>query len=399
MANEQDIPPGYHYEVIDPPAGLEHLKCRLLLSNDFARVELPPEAQQVDFTEPAKFLPLAVFSATYAPLIIVVSARPAYDDGALSQWLAYLCGENKQDRGEIEQVDAVGISGVVCDAAQLDGDGDPARSRLSLFCDGGRLFSVSGIGAHQLWKGPGAESVSRAIRSFELASTTGKTPPLFPNVGAPSNTSAADEAPASPPSEPQRSDASGQTAICKPDEWAALVLDDASALDPEDSMNAGLRNSGVGLVPNVMYKDLDTKSAKVAAGAVRGFLTLPAGWHCIDDGKRTLVFDRGGKIQVNLSLRRSEGETSNAFATTLVRQYLEAQPGVQTFNGSMDGIDMAGVIDINIDGETLCQAFLVRPTRDPELMLVARTTGKREDFTAAMNLAGDLVARAELLDA
>jgi hypothetical protein len=386
MADQQDVPPGYHYEVIDPPAGLEHLKCRLLLSDDFARVELPPEAQQVDFAEPAKFLPLAVFSATYAPLVIVVSARPAYDDGALAQWLAYLCSENKQDRGEIERIDAVGIAGVVCDAAQLDGDGQPARSRLSLFCDGGRLFSVSGIGAHQLWQGPGAESVSRAIRSFELASTTGTTTPLFPNEVPSAKLPA------------QELTSSSQTAICKPGEWAALVLDDAAALDPEDPMNVRLRDAGAGFVPNVMYKDLDTKSAKVALGSLRGYLTLPAGWRCIDDGKRTLVFDRGGKVQINLNLRHADGARSGAFATSLLQPYLEQQPELQTVTGNMDGIDMAGVIDANIEGETLCQAFLVRPTSKPDVMLVARTTGKRGDFTAAMNLAGDLVARAELLD-
>jgi hypothetical protein len=174
MSDVNDTPAGYHFEVIDPPAGLEHLRCRLLVPDDFQRVPLPPEAYQVDFSDPTKLMLLGVFAATTGPMIIAVSARPAYDDGTMSQWLSYLCSENKHDRGEITSVNAAALNGVQCDAAHLDGDGESVRSRIALFCDGGRLMQVAGSGPEPMWRGPGDAHVNLAARSFELASVTGQ---------------------------------------------------------------------------------------------------------------------------------------------------------------------------------------------------------------------------------
>ncbi|MFT3785564.1 MAG: hypothetical protein QM770_05295 [Tepidisphaeraceae bacterium] len=164
-------------------------------------------------------------------------------------------------------------------------------------------------------------------------------------------------------------------------------------------MNARLRDNGVGLVPNVMEVDTKLRSAKVAAGAIEAFLTIPLGWHVIDDGRRTLVFDAGGKMQLNFDRRSSEGQPLEILAQSYIQPYVRQQPDLTTFAQVMQGIVIAGVADANIDGETLCQAFMLRPTPESDRVLVLRVTGDKDHFTRAMNLAGDMIYRAEFVSA
>jgi hypothetical protein len=182
----------------------------------------------------------------------------------------------------------------------------------------------------------------------------------------------------------------------KPEELIALALaDDTASLDPELPFNANLRDRGAGLVPRVAGTDPASKSVRIAAGAVEGFFRVPFGWHVIDDGKRTLVFDPGGRIQVNLTLRPHEGLATTEFAARLLQQYLEQQPDLPTIQRTLSGIAVSAVRGVAIGDETLDQYFLVRDVGRDGLFLVAKVNTNAEDCSRAMDLAGDIVATFE----
>src|SRR5690606_33477355 len=126
-------------------------------------------------------------------------------------------------------------------------------------------------------------------------------------------------------------------------------------------------------------------------------IRLPFGWHALDDGRRTLVFDPENRIQINLDLRPWSGETLIDYARASVTPYLENEPELPVaaleFAGDIAG---AGVQGANIDGEQLDQVFLVRRAGREGYALVARVTaGGGNDSLRALNLAGDILARAE----
>ena len=81
------------------------------------------------------------------------------------------------------------------------------------------------------------------------------------------------------------------------------LADDTASLDPDHPINARLRDNGIGLVPRVIMVATRDKFASLGAAAIESVFRVPFGWHVIDDGKRTLVFDPGGSVQINLDLR------------------------------------------------------------------------------------------------
>jgi hypothetical protein len=57
------------------------------LPGDWVAHDLPDADD--DFSDPTLFLPLAVVTSPYAPIVFAVGARPAYDDGTLHDWALY----------------------------------------------------------------------------------------------------------------------------------------------------------------------------------------------------------------------------------------------------------------------------------------------------------------------
>lgn len=74
------------------------------------------------------------------------------------------------------------------------------------------------------------------------------------------------------------------------------------SLDPDHRINANLRDGGVGLVPRVLGIDQDGAFATIGCGAIVSMLSIPLGWHAIDDGRRVLVFDPASNVQINFRL-------------------------------------------------------------------------------------------------
>ena len=123
---------------------------------------------------------------------------------------------------------------------------------------------------------------------------------------------------------------------------------------------------------------------------------LPFGWFATDDGRRTMVFDDDGRIQISFKLRRTNRTSLPEIARSLVQPYLQRQPGLPltafTFEDDIAG---AGVQGAEIDGESLDQFFLVRPAPRAGYVLVARVTARGDDTRLAVKLTGDILAGLE----
>ena len=88
---------------------------------------------------------------------------------------------------------------------------------------------------------------------------------------------------------------------------AHAFASDTSTFDPENPVNANLRDRGVGLVPNVVTTHEADRRASVMAGAVDAQIDIPFGWHVIDDSKRTLVFGATNQVRIRLNLISRDG--------------------------------------------------------------------------------------------
>ncbi len=356
------------------PARIAELGFTAQLPADWISHELPSE--EVDFSDPTLCVPLAIVAAPHAAIVFASAARPAYDDGTLHDWASYLLDHNRLQPSAIGPGEIAGVPALVGEAAQ-DSELGPIVVRFAFLEDGGRLINLT-LSAPELFADTVRAAWFAMLQSFTLETPKGSR--FTPN-----------QANVEPPA---------PTAIMTSAELAAIALsDDASSLDPEHPINLRLRDNGAGLVPRVASVDLEGKSARVAAGALVGIVRLPLGWHVIDDGRRTLVFDAPGRIQVSLNLREHLGATPSALARQLLQQYLDQQPDLPTVEHTISGIAGAGVRGIIVGNgdnrETLDQFFFVRDLGRDAHYLVARVSATADDLTRALDLAGDIVATFE----
>lgn len=381
----------YHVVV---PTGHEGLTCRFLKPDDFKLADVDPTPP--DFNNAASFMPLAVAMTHYGPMVFSVAARPAFEDGTVAQWLRYLCEAEGFKPGPITTSKVGAHPAVACDVLQ-HADGVVMKSRLSLFEDGGRLFQVGLTAPEPFWDSA-LRKFTPMVESFELREVRGTRVPLHPGEEppaiaqpeppAPAPVPAPDSAtaPSAAPNEPPR--ARMNAAELR----AAALADNPGTLDPEHPTNANLRDRGVGLVPRIARIDPERRIAILGAGAIVGFIRVPFGWHVIDDGRRTLIFDGAHGVQVNLSLRPTGGRSTVEHARSLIKPHLEQQPDLPVIEVVLEEIACAAVRGVRIESEILDQYFLVRDIGRDGLHLVARVTASQADSTRAMDLAGDMVA-------
>ena len=389
-------PDGYDYQVVSPTnhAGLTF---RFLKPAEFKIADLPEKT--LDFSKATEFMPLAVAITPIGPMVFSVGARPAYEDGTAEQWLDFLLREEGYEHTPITETRLGNLPAVTCEGLQK-ADDLVMKMRFFLLEDGGRIFHVNAMAPEQFWSNA-LQKFEPMFTSFELRDSRGTKFPLRPGGAVPAAAATAAVEKSLPAEEAKPAVEKSSTARLTQKEVAALALgEDTSSLDPEERMNANLRNNGVGLVPRLVSVDLPSKSARIAAGAVQGTFRIPLGWRAMDDGKRTLVFNGGaGGIQVNLSQRRTEGLSTQDFARGCLNQYLEREPDLPVASLALDSIAGAGVRGAKIDDETLDQYFLVRDLGREGLYLVARVTASGKDATRALDLAGDMMATFEAPDA
>lgn len=165
------------------------------------------------------------------------------------------------------------------------------------------------------------------------------------------------------------------------------LASDAGSLDPAAKINANLRNRGAGLVPRVVATDDKARRATVAAGALLARFDLPYGWHVIDDGKRTLVFEPSGKVQINLELVARRGRDDAAILDAIEAETRESYADPQFMRLDQGKIHALGVRNIDDGVAALEQYHLLFPGRDPETPLRARVTSTPDCSADACNLA------------
>lgn len=273
------------------------------------------------------------------------------------------------------------------------------KMRFVFLEDGGRLFQMSAMAPEAFWSAA-LKKMEPMLASLELRQVAGSIVPLFPGRPAPASVSSPEsamlsvvEAKLPEATSETPAPAALPTAVMTPAEFLAMALaEDTALLDPELPMNVNLRDRGAGLVPRIHEADPGTRAVLLGVGALAGFLRVPFGWHVIDDGRRTLVFDAGGRIQVSLSQRGSNGVAPSAHARQLLEPYLERQPDLPKIEATLDQISAAGLRGVDVDGVCLDQYFLIRDLGRPDSHLVARVTATAEDAKRALDLAGDLLA-------
>jgi hypothetical protein len=410
----------FTYHVMQPE-GRAFLTSRVLLHSAYQVADLPRE--EIDFEDATKAMPLLVALKPTGPCVLSIAARPAYGDGAASQWLEFMMRHEGYDHGPITRTQVGIYPGVMCDARQV-ADGAVMQMRFILLEDGGRLVILNGMAPAEFWL-PAEEQLMTMLRSFEFQQDQGATAALFPGEQPPAPAKSVAGLPRPEPAEggeavpgsatpatgvagPASPHAAASTASAAhvptarltAEEFAQLVLaDDATSFDQDVGINANLRDRGIGFVPRVLGLDPAEKSARLGAGAIEAVFRLPYGWYAMDDGRRTLIFDRANGVQINLSLRPFGGGSFADFARELVVPYLEREPDLPlAVLEFADGIAGAGVRGASIDGETLDQVFLVRAAGRPGYLIVARVTASSADTTRAVNLAGDILARLETAD-
>jgi len=393
------IPEGYEYHVAAHP---EHdgLTCRFLRHQDFSIADVPSES--LNFDEGVQFMPLAVAIAPYGPMVFSIAARPAFDDGAVAQWLEYICEQEGYPHTTVVEWPIGELPAVMCDAIQV-ADGVTMKMRFVLLEDGGRIFQMSAMAPEPFWENA-LGKMAPMLSSFELQEVRGSHVPLLAGGPSPSTRATTDgkheasalerDAMSSDTSaSDDRATLPAPTPLLTSAEISTIALaNDATSLDPEQPTNARLRDNGIGLVPRIVSVDLHEKSARVGAGAIQGMFRVPLGWHVIDDGQRTLVFDGDGCIQVSVNQRQHEGATPEAFARACLEQAIEQQPDLPTIAATLGDIAAAGVRGISVDAETLDQYYFVRDVGRDGMYLVARVSATAEHITRALDLAGDVLA-------
>jgi hypothetical protein len=397
-----DVPAGFVATTV--PARIAELGCTFVRPHDWVQVELPNEP--VDFTDPAALAPVVVVMAPFAAIVFAVSARPAYDNGAVADWLQYLARHHGTDPGPVEREDDLPHPAVACWGGQ-NSDGTLLRLRAQMFEDGGRLVQIGVMAPQALWDSV-HDTLRTMLQSFRLTTPRGSTVALHAadqalppsSYGPYGARRAAMPAPAAPPTaepqpepepEPEPTD-DATTGPATSTTFAAVALaDDAATLDQDHPVNQNLLQNGVGFAPRVAHVDTAAKCATVRSGALVAELTLPLGWHALDDGRRLLVHDAGGGVQIDLSRRAHEGRDHGACLAAVLPGLQSAWPNLQPVRLQVGGIECMVLHGIEEAGEPLAQVWLVVDApRDQVLM--ARGTSKPADI-GRMGDVAELVLR------
>jgi hypothetical protein len=259
----------------------------------------------------------------------------------------------------------------LCRASQVQEAG-PVRIATLLFEDGGNAINLTALCPLENWDAMQGVLL-QMLTSFELRHAQGPTVPL-----AEGESQYRQKEPHGPP--PGQSKTAAQLALA----------DDAGTLDPEHPINANIRNSGAGLVPNVLETNVAEKWARVAAGAITATFKIPFGWHVIDDGRRTLVFDKGDGTQINLNWIETAGQSPDQVLDAVAADLAAQSPTAVFQKLDLEGLPAMVVRDAVIDGETLAQAYVLRPhpTRKHAYLKIRATTPPNPND---LSRAGDLV--------
>ncbi|HEX5221191.1 MAG TPA: hypothetical protein VFZ59_16630 [Verrucomicrobiae bacterium] len=369
------------------PARVAELGFTVDLPADWVSHELPKE--DVDFSNPTLFMPLAVVTAPHAAIVFGFAARPAYDDGTLHDWAWYHLNHNQLQPRAVGRDVIAGVAAVSGEAVQPS-DLGPMVVRFAFLEDGNRLINLT-LTAPEIFADSVRDAWFAMLKSFTLKTPRGSR---FQIEAHADNTLAAPipepwlEEPAQV--EPEVSSENGEAPA--PAQKKCTLYDfaleaDTTSLDPATTINANLRDQGVGLVPNIVSVNDGNRYATVAGGAILAQFDVPYGWHVIDDGKRTLVFEPSGKVQINLNLIPREGRSNEAILDAIEAEMRQDYPHPEFVRLQEGNLQALGARNIADGNQPLEQYHLLYPFRDHSMVLRARVTATPEQATDACNLA------------
>jgi hypothetical protein len=375
------------------PEGRAMLACTCLIPDGWVKVPVPDE--NYDFENPSVFLPILVAMAPYGAVVFSIGARPAYGDGSVQDWAEYL---GAQSNMQIERVQEARVNRMPCILvdATMPSDAGLMRSRNVFLEDGGRFFTLGTLAADAIWASVESD-FNRLLGSFALDEVRGLTAaPLRLMTSEPSidltemaQGTAVAEKPAPASAEPRVEEMAGPSAgeVVDPTERATqaadvALADDPSSLDPEHPTNARLRDNGIGLVPRIITISDTGKYAALGAAGVDSVFRVPFGWHVIDDGRRTLIFDPDGKIQINLDLRAA---TPDALIPGIAQSLARENPNAEFLTFDYQEFKCLEARNLEVNGVPHDQAYLARPSHREGLTLVCRVTADRENMQRALN--------------
>jgi hypothetical protein len=371
------------FSLVTVPARIADLEFTYLRPANFNVIDLPVE--KPDFEDPAAFYPLQVIMAGYGAVLFSVVARPSYDSGTVQDWAEFLAQKENLQVVSMQPGILAGMPALIVEALNPTEAGT-MRMRTALLEDGKRLLNISVMAPDAIWQSV-ETTLHTTMSSFRLAEPRGTSTPLTREEAKKLASKAEEIIP-----EIRTANAGPNIPIQAPESIptppAELALaNDPTTLDPEHPLNVRLRDNGAGLTPRVLEVNAAEKHAVVGAGAIVATFKLPFGWHVIDDGRRTLVFDAAGKIQISLNLRRADGNV-RALLDEILTQTREEQPEIDPLLVDFTA-DLPGLVLRNYrDGDdVLVQAFVVKALREDGLVHVARVTAAPDEMTRAMNLA------------
>ncbi|MEZ6037543.1 MAG: hypothetical protein R3F29_08685 [Planctomycetota bacterium] len=365
------------------------------LPADWVAHDLPPELP--DFSVTTAFAPLSLVAAPHAALVFAVAARPAFEDGTLDDWVGYLLGHEGLTPSVLERGALAGVAARIGEATQ-DSELGPMRVRFAFFEDGGRLVNVT-LSAPAMLADAVAGVWAAILRSLRLAMPRGSR---FAIEAEPVVASAA-AAPIEP--EPRvEVEVEAEEAAATPVEpvertFAEFALaDDTAALDPEHATNRNLRDRGVGLVPRVHTTDDAARCATVASGAIVATFPVPYGWHVIDDGRRALVFEPTGRVQLHLSRLDREGRDDDGMLDAIEQQMRHDYPAPEFVRVAFGPITALGARGIADGEQPLEQYHMLLQCPSSEQVLRARVTATPETARDACDLAELVLLGCRFLD-
>ena len=350
-----------HLEV---PARLADLAFRVAVPSDWNSHEIPSE--NIDFSEPTAFAALAIVAAPWAAVVLTVAARPAFEDGTLQDWSLFLLSSQGIRPTAFGPAAIGNVQGLVGVGSQ-DQEGSSFEVRFAFFEDGGR-FVYLGLFAPEAISAPLETNWKIALQSFILERPQGQNVPVGSGMGV------------MPEPEPEPEAEPTTPAPVAPAEFTAMDLgffaksDDLATLDPEHPFNARLRDQGIGFVPNLLASDLQTKTATLGAGAIQAVIRVALGWHVNDDGKRTLLLDPAGKVQISLHLLATEGRNVDQIRDDIQAEAEQSHPTPEFVRFEAAGMSALGVRNIMVNDEPIDQVHLLTPWANDSAVVRARVT-------------------------
>lgn len=297
---------------LNVPSRVADLGFHVDLPGDWTVHDLADD--DLNFDNPTRLVGLIAVTAPHAAIVFSAAARPAYNDGTVSDWARYLIGHHglaprTQGAGQLGDLPAF------IGTATQDSELGAMLVRYAFVEDGGRLIQVN-LMAPELLASALENTWQDVLASFGLDSPKGATVPVWPphssepgevlahDTDRTDNTAAAQAC--DEPTAPTKVIA---TTTDEPDALANHALaDDGATLEPDHPVNQRLRDAGRGLTPRWITINGAERCATVVFDAIGAQINMPLGWHATDDGKRVLVFTPGGLTSLSFSLLMRDAE-------------------------------------------------------------------------------------------